>query len=130
MSITEATLSITEVMICWSGTTYCYNKATRGLIALIPWPDRCRRSGVFDCSTGACELRVHELTRVQRQHFVLSTALGLIVDYGIDPELVHRALWPLKEYRDGLPPDSRPPRPKTSESDSSDRSDSLLRLMF
>jgi hypothetical protein len=106
----EATLSIREVMICWTGTFPCErDKPTFGSVTLIPWPDGNRRSDGYACTTGACDLHIHKFTKIQRQHFVMSTALGMIINYGIDPKVVHCALWPLKEYRDALPPDTTPP---------------------
>jgi hypothetical protein len=107
----EATLSIRQVMICWTGRfPFERDNPTFGQVALVPWPDHPGGpSDAFQSTSGACDLHIHKLKRAERQHFVMSTALGMIVNYGVDPAVVHRALWPLKEYRDALPPDTTPP---------------------
>ncbi len=104
------TATIRNVMICWTGTHECLaDMPTAGKVALIPWPDRARRSDAYFSASGACDLEVQSFTRLERQHYVLSTALRLVMTEGIAPAEVHRALWPLKEYRDGMPVDTAPP---------------------
>jgi hypothetical protein len=99
-------------MICWTGTyPFLRDQPKFGQVALIPWPDRPGGSShAFACSAGACDAEIHKFKKLQREYWAMSTALGLIVNYGIDPSVVHRALWPLKEYHDALPPDTTPPK--------------------
>jgi hypothetical protein len=94
-------MKLCETMICWN---------PRGAVALVPWPDYARRSARFRMTSGACYHHVHDFTTVERQHFVLSVALGMIVRDGVTAAEVHRALWPLDEYRDSLPRDVQPLR--------------------
>ena len=102
--------SIKEVMICWTGKyEFLRDQPKFGQVALIPWPDKVGASDHFMNSAGACDFKIQEFTRVQRQHFVLSTAYGMLVNQKMDPAVVHAALWPLKEYRDALPPDTPSP---------------------
>ncbi len=94
-------ISILEVMICWT--------ADNGHIALVEWPDEKRKSDRYSCTTGACESRIHRYSKIELQHFVLSTAMGILLEEGMSTAEVHRTLWPLIEYRDALPPDVKAP---------------------
>ena len=98
-------MTIRNTMICWT-PTYCGDAETVGQVALIDWPERVRASDRYAMSTGACESHVAKLNPLQRRQFVLSTALGMIVRDGMAPSVVHAALLPLVEYRDGLPEDA------------------------
>lgn len=103
-------VSITEVMICWtSDKDYFAKKSTRGKVALVSWPDARRASDIYVSTTGACDVCVQEYSPLERAHFVLSTALGMILRDGMSPAVVHAALWPLIEYRNALPDDTPPP---------------------
>jgi hypothetical protein len=93
-------VSIKKVMIAWN---------RNGGVELFPWPDTQRRSRKYQLTSGACNADVHDWNEVQRQHFVLSTAMGLIVNDGVDPVAVHKAFWGIEEYQNALPPDTSPP---------------------
>lgn len=103
--MTRTSDSIRHWMICWTSPVGRRREETAGQAALIAWPDTRGASDRYGYTSGACESRVHEMNRLQRQHYVLSTALGMILRDGLEPSVVHRALWPLSEYRDGLPSD-------------------------
>jgi hypothetical protein len=54
-------------------------------------------------------MKIHDMTAEQRSYFVMSVALGMIHRDGVSAEEVHRALWPLDEYRLALPADTPSP---------------------
>jgi len=100
--------SITEAMICWSPRDgLVRDRSTIGKVALFHLLDR--RGDVYECAIGACNTKVRTFSRQQREYFVLSTAWRLVLDYHLDPAEVHRALWPLDEYRAALPADCPAP---------------------
>ena len=105
----------TDSMICWTPVDACDNP-TRGRMALVPWPDTAGRSDEFAFTALACDAAVHSMRPIERRHFVMSNALAAIIADGLDPAEVHRALWPLDEYRDALPTDTPPPDAKTRRS--------------
>ena len=103
--------SILKVMICWTSPCRAHRRDRVGMVELVPWPDHPGgRSHQLVSAAGACDARVRKLNARQREYYVMSTALGLIMRDGMDPKVVHAALWPLKEYRDGLPSDTTPPQ--------------------
>lgn len=52
-----------------------------------------------------CWICLDKKTFEQRKTIIFIEAYHLIVADGCDPAAVHRALWPLAEYRDGLAED-------------------------
>lgn len=108
MSMTEQGPSIRETMIAWTPADET-DRETCGQIALIPWPDSRDKSGAYSMTTGACEFRVQRFAPTQAGLYVLSNALAIIIADGLDPAGVHRALWPLREYRGALPADTPAP---------------------
>jgi hypothetical protein len=74
-------------------------------VALVQHPDISDRQGRLLWSTFACNSAVHKMTPEQLKTMVFIEAYHLIVADGCDPAAVHRALWPLKEYRAGLSED-------------------------
>lgn len=107
-----ARISIKDYMICWTGNFECNaDNPTRGRVALVKWPDTNHvQSGQLQSSTGACLARIQECkNKKDLEYFVMSEALSLIISYRIDPVEVHRALWPLVEYRNALPVGTNPP---------------------
>ena len=104
--------SITEVMICWTprhDALSSNHPKTYGRAGLFDWPDKNRESKIHPMSCGACDIVVRKATPEERSQFVMSVALGMIHRDGLDAAEVHRALWPLIEYRRGLPPDTPSP---------------------
>jgi len=94
------TLDARGYMLCWNPHT--------DQVALVPWPDRvgASRSPIrYRCTTLACFIDFHRMNFEQRKAKVMIEAYHLIVADGCDPAAVHRALWPLEEYRDSLAPD-------------------------
>lgn len=68
----------------------------------------------FPASGLGCWFHYATMTFEQRKMMVFIEAYHLIVADRCDPAAVHRTLWPLKEYRDGLAedfPDPTPPKP-------------------
>jgi hypothetical protein len=104
--------SIREVMICWTppGERFAGLDNPRGNVGLVKWPASDNGDRHWQCTAGACDLRIHDYSDERRGFFVMSVALGLIVNYDIDPQVVHKALWPIDEYRFSLPEDSTAPR--------------------
>jgi hypothetical protein len=70
--------SIRQVMICWTCTyPFLRDQPKFGQVALIPLPDHPGDpSNSFGCSAGACDASIHEFTKLQREYFVMSTALA------------------------------------------------------
>jgi hypothetical protein len=96
-------------MLCWN-----QNSAE---VALVPWPDYARASDRYDCTGLACNKDVQRATFEQRKTIVFIEAWHLVIGDGVDPAAVHRALWPLDEYRAGLAADV--PTPASSSSPTS-----------
>lgn len=119
-------MELKHTIICWTPSggdwalpsNYLYKNATVGRTALVPFPDRTGASDTYAMTSGACFISVREMRQNARQQFVLSTALGMILRDGLTPAEVHRALWPIDEYRDALPPDT--PSPERLESELED----------
>ncbi len=103
-------VSIQDAIIEWTPWTLRgADEALAGRAQLIPFPARGRpKEHAYD-SGGNCR-SVQEMTRAQRRTFMLSTALGMILRDRLHPDEVHRVLWPIKEYREALPPDTKAPR--------------------
>ncbi len=81
----------------------------RGEADLVPWPDATRQSMGFSHSWGACDLVV-QLADPDRRRFMLACQLlTMILRDGVDRHSIHRACWPLQEYRDCLPHDVHGP---------------------
>jgi hypothetical protein len=110
-AVATESVSIRKVMIAYiPPSALKYDHACVPRIWLIRWPERGRRATRrFARTTGACVRAVHKMKPIERRHFVMSLALGLIVREGFAQADVHRALWPIKEYRDGLPRDTPAP---------------------
>ncbi len=95
MTYFGSSVSITEVMICW-------NPKPDSEVRLIPWPDTHDLAHDFACATGACWAFVHGLNDMKRRVLVQREALRLILDYGLAPAAVDKALTPIREYREAL----------------------------
>lgn len=97
-------MKLSESLICWTPNhSVLEDMETKGKATVVPWPDREHRSRPYMCTDGACWDHVRKANVVNRRHFVMSVALGLIMRSKIDPAEVHRAMWDLDEYRAGLP---------------------------
>lgn len=72
-------------------------------VALFPHPGPVPNEYV--CTGLAAYMSIKKATPAQRKAAVFIEAYHLIVADGCDPAAVHRALWPLREYRDGLAED-------------------------
>lgn len=60
-------------------------------------------------------LDVTNYSKLERQHLVMSVALGAILRDGLDPKEVHKTMWRLKDFREAVPtdvpdPEGKPPR--------------------
>jgi hypothetical protein len=92
-------VSIKDVIIEWTPWHYMWKRRElRGRARLVAYPTQQKKDHSHDC--GGCDHRT----------FVLSTALGMILRDRIHPDEVHRALWPIKEYREALCPDTAAPK--------------------
>jgi hypothetical protein len=92
-------------MLAWNPA----RDAQRGEAALFPWPDSDRRSRAFSCGWGACNKEVRDADFEQRRFRLACQLVTMMVSDGVDPQSIHRACWPLQEYRDCLPHDARGP---------------------
>src|SRR4030095_11632150 len=90
-------LSTKDYMLCWDPHT--------DRVALLRHPWRGGRPFPYRCDALASNSAVHRMTFQQRKALVFIEAYHLIVADGCDPAAVHRALWPLEEYRAGLAED-------------------------
>jgi hypothetical protein len=104
--------SITRWMVGWTPhqSSVLYHDSedsrnTAGTGILVRCPDYAQRTRGYDCTFGGCESRWRDMTSVQRSCAILSTANQMMVGYRLAPEVVHALLWPLIEYRRGLPYD-------------------------
>lgn len=104
--------SIRNWMICWTPNIDWSNElsnARRGTGELIRWPSREAGSDRWVLATGACDLHVHQMTSLERRHFVLSTFAGIVAGQDLLPMTAHALFWPIREYRLGLPADTACP---------------------
>ena len=83
-------------MLCWRPHT--------ADAMLVPWPDRLHASRGY-YAVLACMAEVQRANFEKRKALVFIEAMHAIIRDGVDPAAVHRALWPLDEYRAGLSPD-------------------------
>jgi hypothetical protein len=97
-------MSVKEAVICWMPDTYIYEgDSMRGKAAVFPLSTGCYKP--YSHTSGGVYTKVGKFTDEQCAFFVMSVALGMIFRDGLAPEVVHRALWNLKEYRDAIPED-------------------------
>lgn len=87
----------TTHMWCWTPGS--------GDVVVVPWPDRDGLSKGYRMSDGACWGHVREMEEAERQRYVLSGAMAMIVRDRCDPMGVHRAMLELFDYRDALASD-------------------------
>ena len=98
-------------MVCWNPDDGAFaslgemRDEPAGAVALVPWPDSAGVSDAYAMSWGACDRAVHRAPAEDRKALVFIQAMHLIVRDGCDPEVVHRALLGLEEYRAGLSDD-------------------------
>jgi hypothetical protein len=74
-----------------------------------PPPPRARAAG-YTMDAGASCIWVRTASTQELQQHVKALALALIIRDGVDPQVVHRCMWELKEYRDSTPEDMPEPR--------------------
>jgi hypothetical protein len=92
-------MDFTNTMLCWTpGGAH---------VALVPWPDVRGLSGAYARSVGACFADCRRADFETRKTLAFITAVQMIVRDGCDPQVVHRTLLNLAEYRDGCPDDMR-----------------------
>lgn len=100
-----------EMTICWTpehGPLAEAHPETAGRMRLIKHPAM-SQADAYAYTDLAGWGYVRDLSPVQLSHLVLSIALGAILRDGLDPQEVHRALWPLDAYREALPEDTPSP---------------------
>jgi hypothetical protein len=83
-------MNATEAVCCWNPGT--------DEVAILPWPDRTRRTADYACIALACYAFVHQMTPEQRKLHVHREALRRIVVDKCDPDAVHRAFSQLEDY--------------------------------
>ena len=91
--------SIKNVIVYWSPLTK--------EIKVGPFPDTVGRKFY---SWGACNAEVHQLLGAALVGRLFTEIHHWIIRDGIAPADVHRALWGIKEYRDGLASDVPAPK--------------------
>jgi hypothetical protein len=104
--------SIRRWMVCWTPLTLGDGYATRGAGRLVLWDDWDRANSYdrnWTHSAGACDMIVHKFDTLERQHWVLSTAMGLVISGELRYEVMHALFWPILEYRMALPSDIAAP---------------------
>ena len=96
-----------DSMIAWTAP-YHTDMETCGRVKVFAHPDYARRSGPYVCTAGGCDRvdvdytewprggpRANDLTCIK----LLLDFHNLVLNYGIDPEAAHKALWEIDEYR-------------------------------
>lgn len=78
------------------------------MVAPVSEHGRLRRDG-FVTTDGGCISYNIGLDKTSRQHLAMSIALGMILRDGLDAAEVHRAMWQIEDYRNGVPRDTPPP---------------------
>lgn len=95
-------MDYTNAMLCWTPNS--------DQVALVPWPDNIGRSRRYHRTGGAAFVYLQEGSFELRKLRVFIDAVHLIIRDHVDPQAVHKALYELDEYRDGLSEDF--PKPK------------------
>lgn len=90
---------LTDTMVCWN---------LGGEVALVPWPASCGEDRPYLYTDGACWFHVQESPLAKRKLYALEIFMKLTVAYKCDPQVVHKALLGLKEYRAAIPSDMLP----------------------
>lgn len=94
--------SAMNYMLCWNPHS--------AEVALVKHPDVTGASDRYRCTTLADWVTWRKLSRAERTQVIVCEALHLIIRDGCDPAAVHRALWPLEEYRSALASDVAAPK--------------------
>ena len=88
-------IDLTNTMIYWS--------VDHVDVRLIKWPDNHNTFPDYS-SWGACNVEIQRAPFEFRKAALFINAYQILLD-GINPDLLHRVLMPLDEYRDGLADD-------------------------
>lgn len=97
------TVDAKTVMLCWNPGYQ------GGEVALVAWPDRVRasRQDGLQMSTLACDGDFQAAEGEELNARLMCAALIAIVRDGCDPQLVHRTMLGIRQYRDCFPLDAR-----------------------
>ena len=102
-------MKLEETIILWNPKT-SGPPGTGKEIKLAPFPLPISYDDDFRNTTGACYVHVRDLTENDKTRFLFIEAMKLIARDGMDPQYVHNVFCEIREYRNGLPPDTPVPR--------------------
>lgn len=97
--------SIKDLIICWNSHSPIDKKICPKNVALVPYPDHHDLSCNYESTWGGCNQMVQNMTFEQRKCMVFIYATNLMVNYKIDPKVVHQTFLEIDEYIDGCPND-------------------------
>ena len=92
-------IDLTNTVVYWNAELGGDGDAT-----LVEWPHACRRGRHGYSSWGACNAEIQQASFELRKSALFINAYQILQD-GINPDLLHRVLMPLDEYRGGLADD-------------------------
>ncbi len=90
-------MKLLESMIVWNPGT--------DQIAVVRWPDCGRLSTGYRYSTGACEMRLHKMSREAQRALLFIHFNTIVVRDNVPPQAAHRAFLAIDEYRQLISPD-------------------------
>jgi hypothetical protein len=93
-------MKLTAALICWTPGE---------AVDVVPYPDHHGLGDRHRMTSGACDAKVHGFSQIEAGHFVMSTALAMILADRVPADRVHAALWAIDEYRAALPVDMPAP---------------------
>ncbi len=107
----QSAMNLKAHFIVWTPTWTKAPEALRGRAALVAWPDRERMQDATGhvMSWGACNCFLQKADPEARKRALFIELWSIAVRDGIPPAELHRVLWPLDEYRNGLAPDIASP---------------------
>ena len=87
----------------YANCMYAWNP--KGEIVVGPHPDKTGWSNSFLYSSGSCVLHTKKMTDIEKQHFILSDFVAIVIRDGVNPKAVHEAFLTIDEYRNAIPED-------------------------
>jgi hypothetical protein len=94
-----------KCMVVWTPVSVEHS-ATRGEVAIVPWPDRLGERRPYSYSAGACDSELHTMSESDRIAMLFITFNTLVVRDGIDPQAAHHAFLEVDEYRERIAPNA------------------------
>ena len=96
-------VDLTNTMLLWTPDRSPWlDKPHRGQIVLVAWPPAARTNPAIPLSWGACDAEVCRGNLAERRLQLTSVLLQLMLRDNLAVRAIHRACWPLDEYRDLL----------------------------